>query len=129
MLKKELRDILKPAMTVMLVFILFFLAYKIFPGLLGNEIQELSKKLGISKSVDLYLLALILTIVAGSLGAGTFKSEYRDDAFEYLFSSPVPVSKIILFKIIPRLMILFGFLIIYILIFMSHSHSEINHIL
>lgn len=129
MLKKELRDIMKPVLPVMLILGLFLSLYKLFPGILGREILAISEKLGISMSIDLYLIALVLTIVAGSLGSGAFKSENKDDAFEYLLSSPLPGSKIILYKVLPRLTVLVMFLIVYILVFLSHTTVEINNML
>ncbi len=129
MLKKELRDVIKAALPVMLILGLFLLLNKIFPGFLGKEILAISEKVGISGSIDLYLIALVLTIVAGSLGSGAFKSENKDNAFEYLLSSPIPGSKIILYKVLPRLAVLVMFLIVYFLVFLSHTSVEINNML
>lgn len=55
----------------------------------------------------------IILIAAGILSVSAFRKEYSDAAFEYLFTFPLSRSRIIRYKIIPRILFLFGLVIIY----------------
>ena len=48
----------------------------------------------------------IIVIVSSQLGFGAFQPEYRDRAFEYLFTFPMSRGRIILHKLLPRLTVI-----------------------
>ena len=129
MLRKEFREIIKPVLITVFVLVLIPFLYKILPGFMGRSIENLSESMGILQTFDLYLIALIITRESGVFGSSIFRSEYRDNAFEYLFSSPIQVSRVLTIKAVTRLSALMIFLTVYIFIFYSHTDIEVNSIL
>ncbi|MCK4890586.1 MAG: hypothetical protein KAS97_11695 [Candidatus Aminicenantes bacterium] len=128
MLKKEFMYILKPTLMIMGVLLVLVSLFKLNLDWLILGFQDksgLMTEVGMSNHFDLFIAALIITFTSGGFGADTFRSEYRDNAFEYLFSSPVSKVKIIFLKVIPRLTALIPFLVVYTLIFLSHIKNDV----
>lgn len=128
MLKKEFRDIIKPTLIIMCLILILPLINLLNPDSLIFGYQSTNGKMNdikISQPFDLYIIAIIITIASGAFGSGMFRSEYKDKAFEYLLSSPIPKTKIITLKVFPRLIVIVLFLIIYISIFLAHPGSDI----
>ncbi len=78
---------------------------------------------------DIFSGVFIMTVIIYAVYAGAtiFQSEKKDRAFEYLFSLPVPRSKILLLKILPRMVILVVLVIVLTLFFdMDVSTSGIT---
>lgn len=59
------------------------------------------------------LMGIIIFLVGGITGFAAFQTEYRDKAFEYLLSFPMKKRQILLNKLKPRLMVLFGLCMVY----------------
>jgi hypothetical protein len=98
MLKKEISDSLK---TFILCLLLFF-------GIpLGYVMDKFVIHFGWKLS-EIFNFMYLITIIAFPLAAGLtiFQSEKKDRAFEYLFSLPLSRFQILIYKVLPRLVIL-----------------------
>lgn len=101
MLKKEFREIIIPALSRLATMALFLIITMIvIPS---------------SLKISLYVmcLAYVTFWIANCYGISAFKSEYRDNAFEYLLSFPLSKSRTFMNKILPRLAILTFLTVIY----------------
>ena len=101
MIKREFREIIMPALSRLATMALFLLIMMIV-------IDSFLK-------ISLYVMCLAYVIfwIANCYGISAFKSEYRDNAFEYLLSFPLSKNRIFMNKILPRLAILSVLTIIY----------------
>ena len=128
MLKKEFRYILKPALTTISVLLIMLLLFRFNLDWLISGFRSksgLMAEMGMSNHFDLFIAALIITFTSGGFGLGIFKSEHEDKAFEYLFSSPLSKARIIALKVIPRLVALIPFFLIYLLSFLPHTKNVV----
>lgn len=116
MLKKEWRDIFLPVLLRLLIGPVLAVIYTIFAGKI-NETSALLLFIGYAVSV---------LWVAMHMGLNTFHSEFRDRAFEYLFTFPFRRSQLLVIKFATRLLIL-GFLFSFFYLF--HSLLKINPLL
>ena len=101
MIKKEFREIIIPALSRLATMALFLvIAMIVVPS---------------SFKISLYVMCLgyVIFWIANCYGISAFKSEYRDNAFEYLLSFPLSKSRILMNKILPRLAILSLLTVIY----------------
>ena len=98
MLKKEILDSLKRLAESLLIFLTI-------PFILF--VDRIIIKFGVEFS-DLYFVVFyfFVTFFSVNLGATIFQSEKKDKAFEYLFSLPLSRTNILLYKILPRLILL-----------------------
>jgi hypothetical protein len=99
MFKKELRDIILPAlarMSILLVSLVpfFFKDMRDYLGLSG---------LFILVSVNFFLVILW---ISGNFGGKAFQREFKDHAFEYMLAFPVSRYRIFWDKLLPRLLVL-----------------------
>ncbi len=98
MLKKEISDSLKT----------FILCSLLFLGVpLGYALDKLIIHFGWTLS-EIFNFMYLMTLIAFPLAAGLtiFQWEKKDRAFEYLFSLPLSRLQILMYKILPRLVIL-----------------------
>lgn len=98
MIKKEFREILVP--TLLRISVLSFFPLLSLPG-----ITEFVSRYNYYEFLSL-TLGLVTLWIASTYGIDAFKSEHRDQAMEYLFSFPLSKSKIVLYKLIPRVSVL-----------------------
>ncbi len=114
MLKKEFRDIIKPTL-VRLSFLLIIPLLALFKVSLFKIFHFLSISVlhiikapaeNIYLSSFIFLLGLMIFWTANHFGSNAFREEYRDRAFEYLFSFPFSKSRLFFYKFIPRVSIL-----------------------
>jgi ABC-type transport system involved in multi-copper enzyme maturation permease subunit len=110
MLKKEISDALKrwAESLLFLLAIPVTFAFDRFVIKSGMEFSELTLAVA-------YFTLFFFSIYAG---VSIFQSEKKDRAFEYLFSLPVSKLKILLYKILPRF-ILLGLMIVLFLVLME----------
>jgi len=110
MLKKEISDSLKRLAESLL----FLLAIPV-----TFAVDRFIIKFGMEFS-DLFFVVSNYTLLFFSVYAGVsiFQSEKKDRAFEYLFSLPLSRSKILFYKILPRLVLL-GIMIVLFLLFIE----------
>jgi ABC-type transport system involved in multi-copper enzyme maturation permease subunit len=102
MLKKEWQDILLPVLLRLLIGPVLAGIYSVFAGTIN------------ATSALLFFMSYAVSVlwVAMHMGLNAFHSEFRDHAFEYLFTFPFSRSRLLVSKFTARLLIL-GFLFIF----------------
>lgn len=101
MFKKELHDTLRMLSHSLLLFLAIPVLYRGF-GYAGLEFSQAFRR----------IFTIIVVFFAAYSGAGLFLFEKKEKAFEYLYSLPMPRSKILLNKLSPRLLVLLTLIII-----------------
>lgn len=101
MFKKELRDTVTMLGHSLLLLLAIPILYRGF-GYAGLEFGEVFKR----------IFTIIAVFFAAYAGAGLFLFEKREKAFEYLYSLPMPRSRILLNKVSPRLLALLILIIV-----------------
>ncbi len=105
MLKKEILDSLKRLAESLLLFLT--IPFTIF-------VDRVFIKFGAELTDVFYIIFyFIVTFFSIYSGATIFKTEKKDKAFEYLFSLPLSRLKILLYKILPRLVLLGVVILVY----------------
>lgn len=122
MINKEFKDVLLPVTIRLLTGILIIAVVLVFIYFSGQRRTGSETYILIP---FLMSMGAIIIWIANSLGITAFTKEYRDDAFEYLLSSPFSKLEIFYKKIIPRLIILFSLTVPYIVINHIFIESEI----
>lgn len=121
MIKKEFKDIIKPAglrvLSGVVIIMLFFTALFIFGE---KNVLYLVNIVNMFK----FLFWVIILWISYNLGINMFKQEQADHAMEYLFSSPLTKTELVIKKLIPRLLVLLFLFLIY--FFIYHSHILLN---
>ncbi|MCP4220550.1 MAG: hypothetical protein GY765_38335, partial [bacterium] len=117
MYKKEFRDILFPTalrLSPQLVFPLVLLLNAMGLDIFKGHMEQIP---------DLACITLWVQVlwIAGNYGQDLFKYEYKDNAMEYLFGFPYTKSRIMLFKLSPRLLVLTGLITVYLGLFFYFS--------
>ncbi len=104
MLKKEISDSLKTLILCLLLFLGVPLGY-----VMDKFVIHFGWKLS-----EIFNFIYLMTIIAFPIAAGLtiLQSEKKDRAFEYLFSLPISRSKILIYKVFPRLMILLVLIVV-----------------
>ena len=121
MLKKELRDIFKPAAGILSILSIVPLLALLNVSLHGTLYLVTVRVYRILKAVNgnmyvlsfLFLLGVLVLWIANILGLSSFKYEYKDKAFEYLFSFPVSKYRILRDKLLSRFVVLAVLVAIY----------------
>lgn len=101
MFKKELRDTVAMLGHSLLLLLAIPILYRGF-GYAGLEFSEVFKR----------IYTTVVVFFAAYSGAGLFLFEKKEKAFEYLYSLPLPRSKIVLNKLSPRLLVLLILIIV-----------------
>ena len=103
MLKKEWRDILLPVLLRLSLGPLLAAMQAVFAGKIDEE-TFLS-----------FFIGFVISVfwVATHMGLNTFHSEFRDHAFEYLFTFPFKRSRLLINKFAARLLVLGSLFILY----------------
>ncbi len=109
MLKKEIREALKRELECLIILGTIPLAF-----LWDRLVMKFNWGFREVSSGIFIAIVILYTVYAG---ATIFQSEKKDRAFEYLFSLPLPRSRILLMKIGPRLAILIFLIVILSLFF------------
>jgi len=121
MLKKEFIDIIPNSILLISIFLIIHLTYIIknisFTLIFRRSGATGGENLISSHQIELLLMAFVITLITINLGSGFFRSERKNSAFEYLFSSPLSKKEIFLFKLIPRISVILIYILIYTLIF------------
>jgi len=110
MFKKEWLDIQIPAWSRIAVALLFLLTQVAF-----DRERSLSE-LALSLYIGFYICSLW---AANYIGLSTFRTEFRDQAFEYLFSFPLSKGGLLLRKLLPRILLLAIMIALYLLLWNS----------
>ncbi len=113
MIKKEFKEILLPVIIRLLIglsIVVLVLAFYHYYD------QKNDASLIYRLKSALILMGIVIIWIANSIGITAFASEYKDNAFEYLLSSPYSKLGIFYNKIIPRLLILFSLSIPYVIL-------------
>jgi len=108
MLKKEFRDTLRILLesSVMLLAVPLIFLMSLIMGFTINYV-ELTK-----------IIAIITVFVfSGYSGLGMFLGEKRDKGFEYLLTLPVSRLKLLIYKLLPRFVVLMLYLVTWALVF------------
>lgn len=105
MIKKELREIIIPALTRLSI-ILIPAPLLLIVGAGTSPVIDILK-------ITAATMAVAILWVANNYGIHVFKCEYQDHAFEYLLSFPLSKAKIIYNKLVPRTAILLGLTVFY----------------
>jgi ABC-type transport system involved in multi-copper enzyme maturation permease subunit len=115
MFKKEFRDIFKPTLvrlSVLLIvplFALFNVPIRKISLFLFASVFRFIK--GPAYHVDIYMISFIflfgimIIFIANYYGTKAFRGEHKDRAFEYLLSFPFSKGRILLYKLVPRFVV------------------------
>jgi ABC-type transport system involved in multi-copper enzyme maturation permease subunit len=121
MIKKEFRDIIQFTLLVLTgLFIVPLLAlFKVsITGIVNFLVISLFPILksgtgNIYMTSFTFLLGFIIFLTANNYGFHAFRCEHKDQAFEYLLSFPFSKYRALLYKLIPRVAILFFLILLY----------------
>ncbi|MCK4766520.1 MAG: hypothetical protein KAW12_30275 [Candidatus Aminicenantes bacterium] len=101
MLKKELKEIILPALLRLSTLLMLLLI--LWAGT-GAPLKG---------GYFVIFLPYIIFWIANNFGLNAFKCEYKDNSFEYLLSFPLSKGRIFLYKFAPRAMVLIVLTIVY----------------
>ncbi len=110
MFKKEWLEIQVPAWSRIAVALFFLLSQLAF------DRERSFAELALSLYIGFYICSLW---AANYIGLSTFRAEFRDQAFEYLFSFPLSKGGLLLRKLLPRILLLAVILLFYLLLWKS----------
>jgi hypothetical protein len=110
MIKKEFKEILLPVVIRLLIGGTIITLTLVFLYYYGHKNDGSVTYL---LEPALMLMGIVIIWIANSIGVTAFTSEYKDNAFEYLLSSPYSKLELFYNKIIPRLLMLFSLSIPY----------------
>jgi ABC-type transport system involved in multi-copper enzyme maturation permease subunit len=121
MIRKEFRDILQSTFVrlsflgiIPLLAILKVSPWKIYHFFLRSMFRILN---GYAEHIYLnsftFLLAVLILWTANQYGTHAFRGEHRDRAFEYLLSFPFSKLRILVYKFVPRVLLLLLLTILY----------------
>jgi len=113
MIKKEFKEILLPVVIKLLIGGSMVALVLVFHHYYGQKSD--GSETYILKSA-LILMGIVIVWIANSIGVTAFAREYKDNAFEYILSSPYSKLELFYNKIIPRLLILLSLSIPYVII-------------
>lgn len=103
MIKKEFKDIVPGVALKLLIAAIINTVFIIIIGLNNDN----STSLQLFGKAFAILMPVVFVWIAYGLGLSAFFSEYKDDSFEYIFSSPITKRELFFYKLIPRIAILF----------------------
>ncbi len=120
MIYKEFKDIYKQILIILSFLIIMpLIHYTKFSFFIESSGTGGKSHLGYGNGNISYffIFAFIVFILADVLGKNMFSREFKDNGFEYMLSMPLSRFEILKNKIIPRIIILVSFIIIYTVIF------------
>ncbi|MFC2156072.1 hypothetical protein ACFLRB_06255 [Acidobacteriota bacterium] len=121
MLKKELRDMIKPVLAILSILLIVPLLALLKVSLNGAFYLVTIRIYRILRSVNgnIYLLSFLFLFggvifwIANMLGFSAFKYEHKDRAFEYLLAFPVSRYRILQYKLFTRISVILVLVVIY----------------
>ena len=121
MIKKEFRDIIQftlPLLTGLFIVPLLALFKVSITGIVNFLVVSLFPILksgaeNIYMTSFIFLLGFIIFLTANHYGFHAFHCEHKDRAFEYLLSFPFSKYRVLLYKLIPRVAVLFLLTLLY----------------
>jgi hypothetical protein len=121
MFRKELRDIFKPTLvrlsfllSVPLLALFKVSLWKIYHFLMISVFRILNAYVdNIYVNSFIFLLGMVILWTANHYGTHAFGTEHRDRAFEYVLAFPFSRYRILMYKLVPRGLLLLGLTVVY----------------
>ncbi len=126
MIYKEFKEIYKQVLIILSFLILIPVLHYTKSSLTLAISEGSIAYFGNVKVLYFFVFSIIILILSGILGISLFSREFKDNSFEYLFSTPMKKWEILLNKIIPRLIIIISLIIIYIIFYKVFFNAPLN---